>query len=267
MIGAQGAFDPRTGLLSSAPHIPGWLGFDVAAEAQRRARRRRPHRERRQPGRRRGDERRAGPGRRRLRHGVAGRRRRRRGRDRTAAAARRHRRGRRDRLDARAGPGHRGHRRRLARGRRPVRQPASTRRPSAVSPRAHGIQPDTAWDAVTKAAHGSHPFLDRPRPARRRRHRQPRRASPTRSSCSSAATPAAPAARTSPRWCRKSCTDWSCRARPSARASVQGNAVRAGALQSALATAREDVFGVVTPNASLRGRCRHRGRKHPSPTE
>ena len=30
-------------------------------------------------------------------------------------------------------------------------------------------------------------------------------------------------------------------------ASVQGNAVRAGALQSALATAREDVFGVVTP--------------------
>ena len=29
MIGAQGAFDPRTGLLSSAPHIPGWLGFDV----------------------------------------------------------------------------------------------------------------------------------------------------------------------------------------------------------------------------------------------
>jgi predicted NBD/HSP70 family sugar kinase len=29
VIGAQGAFDPRTGLLSSAPHIPGWLGFDV----------------------------------------------------------------------------------------------------------------------------------------------------------------------------------------------------------------------------------------------
>jgi predicted NBD/HSP70 family sugar kinase len=31
VIGAQGAFDPRTGLLSSAPHIPGWLGFDVPA--------------------------------------------------------------------------------------------------------------------------------------------------------------------------------------------------------------------------------------------
>lgn len=30
-------------------------------------------------------------------------------------------------------------------------------------------------------------------------------------------------------------------------ASVQGNAVRAGALQSALAKTREDVFGVVTP--------------------
>ncbi|MFE0028078.1 ROK family transcriptional regulator [Amycolatopsis sp. NPDC059021] len=29
VIGAQGAFDPRTGFLSSAPHIPGWLGFDV----------------------------------------------------------------------------------------------------------------------------------------------------------------------------------------------------------------------------------------------
>lgn len=29
VIGAQGAFDPSTGLLSSAPHIPGWLGFDV----------------------------------------------------------------------------------------------------------------------------------------------------------------------------------------------------------------------------------------------
>jgi predicted NBD/HSP70 family sugar kinase len=29
VIGARGAFDPRTGLLSSAPHIPGWLGFDV----------------------------------------------------------------------------------------------------------------------------------------------------------------------------------------------------------------------------------------------
>ena len=29
VIGAQGAFDPRTGLISSAPHIPGWLGFDV----------------------------------------------------------------------------------------------------------------------------------------------------------------------------------------------------------------------------------------------
>ncbi|MFI5612351.1 ROK family transcriptional regulator [Amycolatopsis sp. NPDC051903] len=32
VIGAQGAFDPRTGLLSSAPHIPGWLGFDVPAK-------------------------------------------------------------------------------------------------------------------------------------------------------------------------------------------------------------------------------------------
>jgi len=31
VIGAQGAFDPLTGLLSSAPHIPGWLGFDVPA--------------------------------------------------------------------------------------------------------------------------------------------------------------------------------------------------------------------------------------------
>jgi predicted NBD/HSP70 family sugar kinase len=31
VIGAQGAFDPRTGRLSSAPHIPGWLGFDVPA--------------------------------------------------------------------------------------------------------------------------------------------------------------------------------------------------------------------------------------------
>jgi predicted NBD/HSP70 family sugar kinase len=29
VIGAQGAFDPRTGHLESAPHIPGWLGFDV----------------------------------------------------------------------------------------------------------------------------------------------------------------------------------------------------------------------------------------------
>lgn len=32
VIGAQGAFDPRTGLLSSAPHIPGWLGFDVPTQ-------------------------------------------------------------------------------------------------------------------------------------------------------------------------------------------------------------------------------------------
>jgi predicted NBD/HSP70 family sugar kinase len=31
VIGAQGAFDPRTGQLESAPHIPGWLGFDVPA--------------------------------------------------------------------------------------------------------------------------------------------------------------------------------------------------------------------------------------------
>lgn len=29
VIGAQGAFDPRTGLLSSVPQFPGWLGFDV----------------------------------------------------------------------------------------------------------------------------------------------------------------------------------------------------------------------------------------------
>ena len=47
-------------------------------------------------------------------------------------------------------------------------------------------------------------------------------------------------------------------------ASVQGNAVRAGALQSALATTREDVFGVVTP--TLLG-SQTRGRKHPSPPE
>ncbi|KFU79484.1 Sugar kinase of the NBD/HSP70 family, may contain an N-terminal HTH domain [Amycolatopsis lurida] len=35
VIGAQGAFDPRTGLLSSAPHIPGWLGFDVPGRLSR----------------------------------------------------------------------------------------------------------------------------------------------------------------------------------------------------------------------------------------
>ncbi|RSM83015.1 sugar kinase [Amycolatopsis sp. WAC 01375] len=35
VIGAQGAFDPRTGLLSSAPHIPGWLGFDVPRRLSR----------------------------------------------------------------------------------------------------------------------------------------------------------------------------------------------------------------------------------------
>ncbi|SDZ38209.1 Sugar kinase of the NBD/HSP70 family, may contain an N-terminal HTH domain [Amycolatopsis xylanica] len=29
VIGAQGACDPRTGHIGSAPHIPGWLGFDV----------------------------------------------------------------------------------------------------------------------------------------------------------------------------------------------------------------------------------------------
>ena len=50
-------------------------------------------------------------------------------------------------------------------------------------------------------------------------------------------------------------------------ASVQGNAVRAGALQSALATAREDVFGVVTP--TLLGSRRPAGGTPPAalPTE
>lgn len=29
VIGAQGAFNPHTGHLESAPHVPGWLGFDI----------------------------------------------------------------------------------------------------------------------------------------------------------------------------------------------------------------------------------------------
>lgn len=213
VIGAQGAFDPRTGLLSSAPHIPGWLGFDVPQKLSDDL----------------GvdvliendvnlvavEEMSVGQAQDVddfvmvwLSEGVGG----------AVVIGRRLLRG------ATGGGGEIDWMRvpdpatvdtgdvwpeAGARFGNLVDSPAICRLAAA-----HGIQAETAWDAVTQAGQ-RHPS------SRTSRGGSPgawptSSRSPTRSSCSSAATPAAPVARTSPRWCRKSCTNWSCRARPSA---------------------------------------------------
>ncbi len=260
VIGAQGAFDPRTGLLSSAPHIPGWLGFDVPQKLS--------------------DElgvdvliendvnlvavEEMSVGQAQdvddfvmvwLSEGVGG----------AVVIGRRLLRG------ATGGGGEIDWMRvpdpatvdtgdvwpeAGARFGNLVDSPAICRLAAA-----HGIQADTAWEAVEKA--GKSPFLDD----------LARRVAGGVANLVAVADPqlvllcgdtSRAGGEQFAALVQEKLHELVLPRTPVGCASVQGNAVRAGALQSALATAREDVFGVVTP--TLLG-SQARGRKHPSPTE
>ncbi|MBB2501118.1 ROK family transcriptional regulator [Amycolatopsis echigonensis] len=264
VIGAQGAFDPRTGLLSSAPHIPGWLGFNVPKRLSDEL----------------GvtvkiendvnlvavEEMTVGNAQDVddfvlvwLSEGVGG----------AVVIGRRLLRG------ATGGGGE------IDWMRVPDAATVDTgdRWPQAGArfgnlvdsaaitrlAKAHGISADSGWDAVTQARRGAHQgFLDD----------LARRVASGVASLVAVADPqlillcgetsraggdefAAVVA--------EKLHELVLPRTPVGVASVQGNAVRAGALQSALATAREDVFGVVTP--TLLGPRRSAGELAPSPTE
>ncbi|MFB9928359.1 ROK family transcriptional regulator [Amycolatopsis halotolerans] len=264
VIGAQGAFDPRTGLLSSAPHIPGWLGFDVPARLSDEL----------------GvtvkiendvnlvavEEMTVGNAQDVddfvlvwLSEGVGG----------AVVIGRRLLRG------ATGGGGEIDWMR--------VPDPATVDTgdswPSAGArfgnlvdssaitrlAKAHGISADSGWDAVAQARHTAHQgFLD----------------DLARRVASGVASLVAVADPQLILLCGETSRaggdefagivaeklhELVLPRTPVGVASVQGNAVRAGALQSALATAREDVFGVVTP--TLLGPRRSAGEQAPSPTE
>ncbi|WP_033295066.1 ROK family transcriptional regulator [Amycolatopsis jejuensis] len=264
VIGAQGAFDPRTGLLSSAPHIPGWLGFDVPARLSDEL----------------GvavtiendvnlvavEEMTVGNAQGVddfvlvwLSEGVGG----------ALVIGRRLLRG------ATGGGGEIDWMR--------VPDPATVDTgdswpatgarfgnlvdSSAIArlAKAHGISADTGWDAVTKARSIAHQgFMDD----------LARRVASGIASLVAIADPqlillCGDTSRAGGDEFAENVAeklhDLVLPRTPVGAASVQGNAVRAGALQAALATAREDVFGVVTP--TLLGFRRPEGDKSPSPTE
>ncbi|MGW4528209.1 ROK family transcriptional regulator [Amycolatopsis sp. NPDC004378] len=261
VIGAQGAFDPRTGLLSSAPHIPGWLGFDVPQKLSDDL----------------GvdvliendvnlvavEEMSVGQAQDVddfvmvwLSEGVGG----------AVVIGRRLLRG------ATGGGGEIDWMRvpdpatvdtgdvwpaAGARFGNLVDSPAICRLAAA-----HGIAAETAWEAVEKAGK-SHPFLDD----------LAKRVAGGVANLVAVADPqlvllcgdtSRAGGEAFAALVQEKLHELVLPRTPVGCASVQGNAVRAGALQSALATAREDVFGVVTP--TLLG-SQARGRKHPSPTE